>query len=71
MLKLNLSAPLPHVSDDSLPRERKNDAITMVDDLIDRSRTIVFDLHPAMLDQFGLVRTSSPPRNHSQVDLRP
>jgi len=57
VLKLNLAAALPETSEGSATRQRVSDAIAMVNDLIDRSRTLTFDLHPAMLDHLGLVPT--------------
>jgi signal transduction histidine kinase len=57
VLKLNLAAALPETSEGSATRQRVTDGIGMVNDLIDRSRTLTFDLHPAMLDHLGLVPT--------------
>jgi signal transduction histidine kinase len=57
LLKLNLAAALPETSESETIRQRISDAVGMVNDLIDRSRTLTFDLHPAMLDHLGLVPT--------------
>src|SRR5450432_1555306 len=48
VLKLNLAAALPEIPEGG--RQRISDAVTMVNDLIERSRTLTFDLYPAMLD---------------------
>jgi signal transduction histidine kinase len=57
VLKLNLAAALPEQQDHSPSNSRINDAITMVNELIQRARTLTFDLHPAMLDHLGFVPT--------------
>jgi len=57
LLKLNLSAALAEQPAESPARQRTHDAIEMVNDLIQKSRTLTFDLHPAMLDHLGLVPT--------------
>ncbi|HET6247238.1 MAG TPA: sensor histidine kinase, partial [Tepidisphaeraceae bacterium] len=57
VLKMNLAAALPQTPEGSVSRQRIADALGMVNDLIDRSRTLTFDLHPAMLDHLGLVPT--------------
>jgi signal transduction histidine kinase len=56
LLKLNLSAAASE-TDSARAAERVNDAVKAVDDLIHKSRTLMFDLHPAMLDHLGLVPT--------------
>jgi signal transduction histidine kinase len=56
LLKLNLSAAASE-TDPSLASERVKDAVAVVDELIRKSRTLMFDLHPAMLDHLGLVPT--------------
>ena len=57
LLKMTLAAALPQSTESTPTRGRIGEAITMVDDLILRSRTLTFDLHPAMLDHLGLVPT--------------
>lgn len=57
VLKLNLAAALPEQEEDSPLKRRIGDAISTVDELIKRSRTLTFDLHPAMLDHLGFVPT--------------
>ena len=57
VLKLNLAAALPESDADSPSKHRIADAIRMVDELIQRARTLTFDLHPAMLDHLGFVPT--------------
>lgn len=57
VLKLNLAAALPESEKDSLSNHRISDAIGMVNELIQRARTLTFDLHPAMLDHLGFVPT--------------
>ncbi|MDB5299239.1 MAG: hypothetical protein JWO87_902 [Phycisphaerales bacterium] len=57
ILKLNLAIALPEAPEGTETRLRINAAIAMVNDLIDRTRTLTFDLHPAMLDHLGLVPT--------------
>ena len=56
VLKMNLAATLPQTPEGA-SRQRISDALVMVNDLIDRSRTLTFDLHPAMLDHLGLAPT--------------
>lgn len=57
VLKLNLAAALPQGGEDSPSKHRLDDAIGMVNELIQRARTLTFDLHPAMLDHLGFVPT--------------
>ena len=63
LLKMNLSAAVAtHTDAPASPEraaadQRVADAIGMVNDLIQRSRTLTFDLHPTMLDHLGLVPT--------------
>ena len=57
VLKLNLAATLSESGDGPAPARRVADAIGMVDELIQRARTLTFDLHPAMLDHLGFVPT--------------
>jgi signal transduction histidine kinase len=57
LIKMNLdSAQL--VADDPAARERRLASCgTMIDEVIKQTRTLMFDLHPAMLDDLGLVPT--------------
>jgi signal transduction histidine kinase len=57
LLKLNLTAALADAGSGSVPARRLDDAVSLVSNLIERSRTLTFDLHPAMLDTLGLVPT--------------
>jgi signal transduction histidine kinase len=57
VLKMSLAATLPQTTEGTSSRQRITDALALVDDLIDRTRTLTFDLHPAMLDHLGLVPT--------------
>jgi len=56
VLKLNLAAALP-LQPSPEASLRINNATAAVTELIQRTRTLTFDLHPAMLDHFGLVPT--------------
>jgi signal transduction histidine kinase len=57
LLKFNLSAALSECPAQDPVASRISDAIAMLNDLIQKSRTLTFDLHPAMLDHLGLVPT--------------
>jgi signal transduction histidine kinase len=57
LLKLNLAAALAENSEGKLSSNRINDAIGTVNELIQWTRTLTLDLHPAMLDHLGLVPT--------------
>jgi signal transduction histidine kinase len=64
LLKLNLAGAqlqnpeaAPSIENSSQQRQRLSDAIAIVDDLIQRSRNLTFDLHPAMLEHLGLAPT--------------
>jgi signal transduction histidine kinase len=57
LLKLNLSAMFSESQDNADNSSRIRQAIDMVDNLIHKSRTLTFDLHPVMLDHLGLVPT--------------
>ena len=57
LLKLNLTAAISESASGSLPPGRLDDAVSLVTNLIERSRTLTFDLHPTMLDTLGLVPT--------------
>jgi signal transduction histidine kinase len=56
LLKMNLNAAASE-TDCQRASDRIKDAVAVVDDLIRKSRTLMFDLHPAMLDHLGLVPT--------------
>jgi signal transduction histidine kinase len=53
LLKLNLSAAASE-PDTSRAARHVGDALAVVDELIRKSRTLMFDLHPAMLGHLGL-----------------
>ncbi len=57
VVKLNLQTAVAETPDGCRPNERVADVIGVVDDLIRQTRDLTFDLHPAMLDDFGLVPT--------------
>ena len=64
LLKMNLQAavsePPANTTNDSAiatRTERLTDSIRMVDALIDQTRHLTFDLHPAMIDDLGLLAT--------------
>jgi signal transduction histidine kinase len=57
VLKLNLSAALAEAPDQSPGSGRLRQALETVDDLVQKSRSLTFDLHPVMLDHLGLVAT--------------
>jgi signal transduction histidine kinase len=57
VLKLNLESALVESPTDSRQHERLVDTISVVDNLIRQTRELMFDLHPAMLDDLGLVPT--------------
>jgi signal transduction histidine kinase len=57
LLKLHLSAALTEQPAESVAGRQIQEAIGMVNDLIQKSRSLTFDLHPAMLDHLGLVPT--------------
>jgi signal transduction histidine kinase len=57
VVKLNLQKTLAESGIDARPRERLTDVVGMVDDLIGQTRDMTFELHPSMLDHFGLVPT--------------
>ena len=57
VIKLNLETAVAHTAIDARPYDRMNDTVGMVDDLIRQTRDLTFDLHPSMLDHFGLVPT--------------
>jgi signal transduction histidine kinase len=57
VLKLNLETALIESPTDSRQHERLVDTISVVDNLIRQTRELMFDLHPSMLDDLGLVPT--------------
>jgi len=57
LLKLNLSAALGDCPGNAPVATRIQDAIGTVNELIQKSRTLTFDLHPAMLEHLGLAPT--------------
>ncbi len=57
VLKLNLTAAISESATGVIPSNRIGDAVNLITDLIDRARTLTFDLHPTMLDTLGLVPT--------------
>ncbi|MDB5291590.1 MAG: hypothetical protein JWL69_2831 [Phycisphaerales bacterium] len=67
ILKLNLAGTQLEADEGTQARQRIDTAIVMVNDLIDRTRTLTFDLHPAMLDHLGLVPTL---RRHAEQFTR-
>jgi signal transduction histidine kinase len=56
VLKLNLAAALPMQQSPEASAQIMN-ATAAVSELIQRTRSMTFDLHPAMLDHFGLIPT--------------
>jgi signal transduction histidine kinase len=57
LLKLSLSAALADQSQDAAARQRISSALETVNDLINKTRTLMFDLYPAMLEHLGLWQT--------------
>jgi signal transduction histidine kinase len=57
VVKLNLQTAVAEVPIDQRVHERLTDVVGVVDDLIRQTRNLTFDLHPSMLDHFGLVPT--------------
>lgn len=56
-LKLNLAATLAGLPEGTPARQHAGEAVKMVTDVIHRSRTLTFDLHPTMLEHLGIVAT--------------
>ena len=56
LLKINLEAAVSGAGT-LRSNERMADSVKMVDSLIQQTRSLTFDLHPAMLDDLGLVAT--------------
>jgi signal transduction histidine kinase len=57
LFKLKLEVALAEEGSEAAPRRRLQDLTRSIDDLILQARTLVFDLHPAMLDDLGLSPT--------------
>jgi signal transduction histidine kinase len=57
LVKINLEAAQSAAPTDPRRTHRLSDCAGMVDRLIQQTRTLTFDLHPAMLDDLGLVAT--------------
>ena len=57
LVKMNLETVIAETAIDSRQFERLNDVVRMVNELIRQTREMTFDLHPSMLDHFGLVPT--------------
>jgi signal transduction histidine kinase len=57
LVKLNLETVVAETAIDTRQYSRLSDVVKMVGDLIRQTRDLTFDLHPAMLDHFGLVPT--------------
>ena len=56
-LKLNLASTAAESQDQTPTHQRASAAVDMVTDLIHRTRTLIFDLHPTMLEHLGLAAT--------------
>ncbi len=57
VIKLNLQTAAAELPIDTRAYDRLTDTVGVVDGLIGQTRDLTFDLHPAMLDHFGLVPT--------------
>jgi two-component system sensor histidine kinase DegS len=57
LVKMNLETVVAETATDSRQFERLSDVVKTVDDLIRQTREMTFDLHPSMLDHFGLIPT--------------
>ena len=57
LLKLSLSAALAEQTGDAESRQRIGGALATVNELIQKTRTLMFDLYPAMLEHLGLWQT--------------
>ncbi len=57
VVKLNLQTAVAETPAGCRPSDRVVDVISVVNDLIRQTRDLTFDLHPSMLDDFGLVPT--------------
>jgi signal transduction histidine kinase len=54
VIKINLELTVAETAIDSRQYTRLTDVVSEVDDLIRQARDLTFDLHPSMLDHFGL-----------------
>jgi signal transduction histidine kinase len=57
LVKMNLETVVAETAIDTRQFERLSDVVKTVDDLIRQTREMTFDLHPSMLDHFGLIPT--------------
>jgi len=57
VVKMNLETVVAETAIDTRQFERLSDVVKMVNELIRQTREMTFDLHPSMLDHFGLVPT--------------
>jgi len=57
LLKLSLSAALAEQPENVAARQRISNALATVNELIQKTRTLMFDLYPAMLEHLGLWQT--------------
>jgi signal transduction histidine kinase len=57
VIKMNLETVVAESPTDSRQYERLSDVVRVLDDLIRQTREMTFELHPSMLDHFGLVPT--------------
>jgi signal transduction histidine kinase len=57
LVKMNLETVVAETATDSRQFDRLIDVVKTVDDLIRQTREMTFDLHPSMLDHFGLIPT--------------
>ena len=59
LMKMNLQVAISEQPGTGKPTrgERLNDSVRMLDTLIDQTRHLIFNLHPAMIDDLGLVAT--------------
>jgi signal transduction histidine kinase len=57
VVKINLELTVAETAIDTRQYTRLSDVVSVVDDLIRQTRDLTFDLHPSMLDHFGLGAT--------------
>ena len=57
LAKMNLETVVAETPTDSRQFDRLADVVKVMNDLIRQTRAMTFDLHPSMLDHFGLVPT--------------
>jgi signal transduction histidine kinase len=57
LAKMNLETVVAETPTDSRQFDRLTDVVKVMNDLIRQTREMTFDLHPSMLDHFGLVPT--------------